>query len=63
MAEDRGEAAPRTCSQVRTVYGHKDQMVQLLGSGEIWIGDSDDGSYRQAKAKGLNIKVAYPKEG
>ena len=26
--------------QVRTVYAHNDQMAQLLGSGEIWIGDS-----------------------
>jgi spermidine/putrescine transport system substrate-binding protein len=49
--------------QVRTIYAHNDQMTQLLGNGEIWIGDSDDGSYRQAKAKGLNIEVAYPVEG
>jgi spermidine/putrescine transport system substrate-binding protein len=49
--------------QVRTIYAHNDQMAQLLGSGEIWIGDSDDGSYRQAKAKGLPIEVAYPEEG
>lgn len=49
--------------QVRTIYAHNDQMTQLLGSGEIWIGDSDDGSYRQAKAKGLNIAIAYPVEG
>ena len=49
--------------QVRTVYAHNDQMAQLLGSGEIWIGDSDDGSYRQARAKGLAIDVAYPEEG
>ena len=48
---------------VRTVYAHNDQMAQLLGSGEIWIGDSDDGSYRQARAKGLAIDVAYPEEG
>jgi spermidine/putrescine transport system substrate-binding protein len=49
--------------QVRTVFAHNDQMAQLMANGEIWIGDSDDGSYRQAKAKGLNIQVAYPEEG
>jgi spermidine/putrescine transport system substrate-binding protein len=49
--------------QVRTIYAHNDQMAQLLGSGEIWIGDSDDGSFRQAKAKGLAIELAYPEEG
>jgi spermidine/putrescine transport system substrate-binding protein len=49
--------------QVRTVYAHNDQMAQLLATGEIWIGDSDDGSYRQAKAKGLSIALAYPEEG
>jgi len=49
--------------QVRTIYAHNDEMAQLLASGEIWIGDSDDGSYRQAIAKGLKIAVAYPKEG
>jgi spermidine/putrescine transport system substrate-binding protein len=49
--------------QVRTIYSHNDQMAQLMSSGEIWIGDSDDGSYRQAKAKGLPIAVAYPEEG
>ena len=49
--------------QVRTVYAHNDQMAQLMGSGEIWIGDSDDGSFRQAKAKGLPIELAYPEEG
>jgi spermidine/putrescine transport system substrate-binding protein len=38
-------------------------MAQLLASGEIWIGDSDDGSFRQAKAKGLNVELAYPEEG
>jgi spermidine/putrescine transport system substrate-binding protein len=49
--------------QVRTIYAHNDQMSQLLGSGEIWIGDSDDGSFRQAKAKGLQVELAYPEEG
>ncbi|MCZ6860641.1 MAG: spermidine/putrescine ABC transporter substrate-binding protein [Alphaproteobacteria bacterium] len=49
--------------QVRTVYSHNDQMAQLLANGEIWIADSDDGSYRQAKAKGLKIEVTYPEEG
>jgi len=49
--------------QVRTIYSHNDQMAQLMSSGEIWIGDSDDGSYRQAKSKGLPIAVAYPEEG
>jgi spermidine/putrescine transport system substrate-binding protein len=49
--------------QVRTIYAHNDEMAQLLANGEIWIGDSDDGSYRQAVAKGLKIDVAYPKEG
>ena len=49
--------------EVRTVYSHNDEMAQLLSSGEIWIGDSDDGSYRQAKAKGLPIELAYPEEG
>jgi spermidine/putrescine transport system substrate-binding protein len=49
--------------QVRTVYAHNDQMSQLLGGGEIWIGDSDDGSFRQAKAKGLAVELAYPEEG
>jgi len=49
--------------QVRTIYAHNDQMAQLMGSGEIWIGDSDDGSFRQAKAKGLAIELAYPEEG
>ena len=49
--------------QVRTIYAHNDQMAQLIGSGEIWIGDSDDGSFRQAKAKGLAIELAYPEEG
>jgi spermidine/putrescine transport system substrate-binding protein len=50
-------------AQVRTVYSHYDQMAQLLSSGEIWIADSDDGGYRQAKAKGLPIEAAYPVEG
>jgi spermidine/putrescine transport system substrate-binding protein len=27
------------------------------------MGDSDDGSYRQAIAKGLKIDICYPKEG
>lgn len=49
--------------QVRTIYGHYDQMAQLLASGEIWIADTDDGGFRQAKAKGLNLEVAYPEEG
>jgi spermidine/putrescine transport system substrate-binding protein len=38
-------------------------MAQLLATGEIWIADSDDGGFRQAKAKGLNIELAYPEEG
>ena len=49
--------------QVRTIYAHYDQMAQLLASGEIWVADTDDGGYRQAKAKGLTIEVAYPEEG
>lgn len=49
--------------EVRTIYAHNDEMAQLLANGEIWIGDSDDGSYRQAIAKGLKIALAYPKEG
>lgn len=49
--------------QVRTVYQHYDEMAQLLATGEIWIADSDDGGFRQAKAKGLNIELAYPEEG
>jgi len=49
--------------QVRTIYAHNDEMAQLLANGEIWIGDSDDGSYRQAIAKGLKVALAYPKEG
>jgi spermidine/putrescine transport system substrate-binding protein len=53
----------RDMKQVRTVYAHNDQMAQLMANGEIWIGDSDDGSYRQAVAKGLKISLAYPKEG
>src|SRR5262245_4919944 len=50
-------------AQVRTVYSHLDQMAQLLSSGEIWIADTDDGGYRQAKAKGIPIEAAYPTEG
>jgi len=57
------EKLDENMSQVRTIYSHNDQMAQLLSSGEIWIGDSDDGSYRQAKAKGLPIEAAYPEEG
>jgi len=38
-------------------------MMQLLSSGEIWVADSDDGGFRQAKAKGLDVKAAYPQEG
>jgi spermidine/putrescine transport system substrate-binding protein len=49
--------------QVRTIYGHYDQMAQLLASGEIWLADADDGGSRQAKAKGLPIEIAYPEEG
>jgi spermidine/putrescine transport system substrate-binding protein len=49
--------------QVRTVYQHYDEMAQLLAAGEIWIADTDDGGFRQAKAKGLNIELAYPEEG
>jgi spermidine/putrescine transport system substrate-binding protein len=53
----------KNMTQVRTIYEHNDQMAQLMGSGEIWIADTDDGSFRQAKAKGLNIELAYPAEG
>jgi spermidine/putrescine transport system substrate-binding protein len=49
--------------QARTIYAHNDEMAQLLTNGEIWVADSDDGSYRQAIAKGLKIELAYPKEG
>jgi spermidine/putrescine transport system substrate-binding protein len=49
--------------QVRTVYQHYDEMAQLLAAGEIWIADTDDGGFRQAKAKGLNIELVYPEEG
>jgi spermidine/putrescine transport system substrate-binding protein len=49
--------------QVRTIYGHYDQMAQLLASGEIWLADADDGGSRQAKAKGLPIEITYPEEG
>ncbi len=49
--------------QVRTIYGHYDQMAQLVASGEIWLADADDGGARQAKAKGLPIEIAYPAEG
>lgn len=50
--------------QVRTVYQHYDEMAQLLATGEIWIADTDDGGYRQAKAKGLkNLQLVYPEEG
>jgi spermidine/putrescine transport system substrate-binding protein len=49
--------------QVRTIYGHYDQMAQLVASGEIWLADSDDGGARQAKAKGLAVEITYPEEG
>lgn len=49
--------------QVRTVYAHYDQMAQLLANGEIWLADSDDGGFRQTRAKGLEVEAAYPKEG
>jgi spermidine/putrescine-binding protein len=49
--------------QVRTIYGHYDQMAQLVASGEIWLADADDGGARQAKAKGLPIEITYPAEG
>jgi spermidine/putrescine transport system substrate-binding protein len=49
--------------QIRTIYQHYDEMSQLLATGEIWIADTDDGGYRQAKAKGLNIELVYPEEG
>jgi spermidine/putrescine transport system substrate-binding protein len=49
--------------QVRTIYQHYDEMAQLLATGEIWIADTDDGGFRQAKAKGLAIELAYPEEG
>ena len=44
-------------AQVRTVYQHYDEMAQLLASGEIWIADTDDGGYRQAKAKGAEHRA------
>jgi spermidine/putrescine transport system substrate-binding protein len=49
--------------QVRTVYQHYDEMTQLLAAGEIWIADTDDGGFRQAKAKGLKLELVYPEEG
>jgi len=49
--------------QVRTIYGHYDQMAQLLASGELWLAHSDDGGARQAKAKGLAVDITYPEEG
>jgi spermidine/putrescine transport system substrate-binding protein len=49
--------------QVRTIYQHYDEMAQLLAAGEIWIADTDDGGFRQAKAKGLPIELVYPEEG
>jgi spermidine/putrescine transport system substrate-binding protein len=49
--------------QIRTIYQHYDEMAQLLATGEIWIADTDDGGFRQAKAKGVNIELAYPEEG
>jgi spermidine/putrescine transport system substrate-binding protein len=49
--------------QVRTIYQHYDEMTQLLAAGEIWIADTDDGGFRQAKAKGLKLELAYPEEG
>ena len=49
--------------QVRTIYGHYDQMAQLVASGEIWLADSDDGGARQAKSKGLAVEITYPEEG
>ncbi|MGN6548693.1 MAG: ABC transporter substrate-binding protein [Pararhizobium sp.] len=53
----------KTIQQARTIYQHYDQMAQLLSNGEIWIADTDDGGFRQARAKGLNVKLAYPSEG
>ena len=50
-------------TQVRTVYQHYDEMAQLLATGEVWIADTDDGGFRQAKAKGLKIELVYPEEG
>ena len=49
--------------QVRTIYQHYDEMAQLLAAGEIWIADTDDGGFRQSKAKGLKIELVYPEEG
>ncbi len=49
--------------QVRTVYGHYDEMSQLLASGEIWIADTDDGGYRQAVERGVPLRLVYPEEG
>jgi spermidine/putrescine transport system substrate-binding protein len=49
--------------QVRTIYQHYDEMAQLLATGEIWIADTDDGGFRQAKAKGLKLELVYPEEG
>ena len=50
-------------AQVRTIYQHYDEMTQLLANGEIWIADTDDGGFRQAKAKGVNLELVYPEEG
>jgi spermidine/putrescine transport system substrate-binding protein len=57
------ETVNKTIQQSRTIYQHYDQMTQLLANDEIWIADTDDGGFRQARAKGLNVKLAYPSEG
>jgi len=57
------ERLTENMKQVRTVYAHYDQLAQLLANGEIWVGDSDDGGFRQLKSKGLKVEAGYPKEG
>ncbi|MBP1886410.1 ABC transporter substrate-binding protein [Sinorhizobium mexicanum] len=67
LSDEQWQAIAKTLEtdmpHVRTVYQHYDEMAQLLAAGEIWIADTDDGGFRQAKAKGLNIELVYPEEG
>ncbi len=53
----------KNLQQARTIYSHYDQMAQLLANEEIWIADTDDGGFRQAKARGANIELVYPEDG
>lgn len=57
------EKTTENLRQTRTVYGHYDEMAQLLASEEIWIADTDDGGFRQAVARGVPLKLVYPSEG